>query len=256
MKIKNNVPDTYVKRSRDFQLMCDVFDVMNQGVKFDIDTLSSLSDTSRCRSSVLAYLQHKLGMHMDTHVSDDVLRTILKCFPYIVRKKGSREGITQAICLFLYVMHCNGDSDVEVYNVEDHADATGNYIIEVSVEETLPNVDILKNILKYVIPFGYKVNYTFYASQKGLQSDIATGDSINIILVDEDINSRTRGTNPVEEDYPGVIHGIGTTVVRVSKNSGYVMNQTYEKGVPKYNDHEKITVEQLSINNDTEVEEQ
>lgn len=228
LKLKNNVPDTYIKRSRDFQLLCDVFDVMNLGVKFDIDTLSSLSDTSRCRSSMLGYLQHKLGLHMDTYVTDDTLRTILKCFPYIVKKKGSREGITQAICLFLYIMHCHGRCDVDVYNVNNPSDVSGNYIVEVSVEESLPDADILVNLLKYVIPFGYKVNYIFYTSPKGLETYIAAGDEINIIIVNEDIGSRTRrlstnsdGSDSPEMNYPGVIHGIGTTVVRVSRDTSY-----------------------------------
>lgn len=227
MKIKNNVPDTYVKRSRDFQLLCDVFDVVNMGVKFDIDTLPSLSDTSRCRDSVLTYLQHKLGLYMDISVSDNVLRDILKCFPYIIRKKGSREGVSQAICLFLYATHCNGEYAVDVYNTEDDTNMTGNYIVEVSVEEVLPHVDLLRNILRYVIPFGYKINYTFYGTEDGLQTGAATSDEVNIILVDEDTSSRTRGRN--ENNYPGIIHGIGTTVIRVSRNSDYVLRS--DRGV-------------------------
>ena len=231
MKLKNNVPDTYVKRSRDFQLLCDVFDVMNQGVKFDIDTLSSLSDTTRCRSSMLVYLQHKLGLHMDKHITDDKLRVILKCFPHLVKKKGSRDGIVQAICLFLYIMHCNGEGTADVYNVTDTADMAGNYIVEVSVEESLPDVDILVNILKYIIPFGYKVNYTFYTSPKGLETHVANSDEVNIIIVDEDTGSQVRNTSSEGIDYPGVLHGVGTTVVRVSRDSSYKLDRTFESGV-------------------------
>jgi hypothetical protein len=243
-KLRDNVPDTYVKRSRDFQLMCDIFDIMNNGVKFDIDTITSLSDTSRCRDSMLSYLQHKLGLHMDTYVTDETLRPILKCFPYIVKKKGSRVGIIQAICLFLYVMHCNGGYEVSINNINDTADMAGNYIIDVAVEESLPDVDVLMNILKYVIPTGYKVNYLFYLSSDVDITNAKNSDEINIILVNEDMGSRVR-KSLVEQELPHAIGGLGTTVIRVSPSNEEIAVS------PDSNTFKVSTFEEMSIKEET-----
>ena len=79
-RLRNNVPDVYVKQSRDFQLMCDLFDIINNGIKFDIDTIIDLSDTTLCRESMLPYLQSKLGLDLSKEIPNDILRIILNSF--------------------------------------------------------------------------------------------------------------------------------------------------------------------------------
>ena len=69
-RIRDNVPDAYVKRSRDFQLLCDLFDIVNNGVKFDIDSIMDLSNTELTRESMLPYLQAKLGFN-SSFISND-----------------------------------------------------------------------------------------------------------------------------------------------------------------------------------------
>ena len=87
-RIKDSVPEIYLKESRDFQLLCDLYDLVNSGVKFDIDTITHLSDTNFCRGAMLRLLQEKLGLTLRDEVTDDTLRKILKCFPFIIRNKG------------------------------------------------------------------------------------------------------------------------------------------------------------------------
>jgi hypothetical protein len=125
-------------------------------------------------------------------------------------------------------MHCNGKSNVDVYNIEDTTSMCGNYIVEVSVEESLPDANVLVDILKYVIPFGYKVNYIFYTSQRELVTDVVNGDEVNIIIVDEDTGSKIVSG---DDNHYGALHGIGTTVIRLSRDSGYSIGKN-ETGVP------------------------
>ena len=193
-RVQENVPSVYVEKSRDFQMMCNVFDLMNNGVKFDIDTIKSLSDTTRCPQSLIKYLQHKLGFYSNVQMSDDTLRIILKCFPYLVRLKGSKRGVVESICLFLTTLGINGKQRIEVTNYEYSDDPCGNYIITLSIQHKALDVTILKEILKYIIPTGYIVKYSFFQSVDIPPTVIGASDMINITFVDKKAGSGIRAS--------------------------------------------------------------
>lgn len=233
-RLRNNVPDVYVKQSRDFQLMCDLFDIINNGVKFDIDTIIDMSDTTLCRESMLPYLQSKLGLQTSKEIPSDTLRTILKCFPYVVNNKGCRKGIEQAICLFLNIIYANCNHTIEIKNRDLNAPISGQYIVQIELEDNvLKNLFILDDILKYVIPTGYLLTYELSYSIDDLNTDVMPLDTIKITFVNESKTSKVRETftntemiddveiikkvynNPNDElDHtPGVIGAIGTTMI-------------------------------------------
>lgn len=47
-RLQNNVPEVYVKESRDFQLLCRLYDCILNGVKFDIDSMLNITDSKSC----------------------------------------------------------------------------------------------------------------------------------------------------------------------------------------------------------------
>lgn len=191
-KIRDNVPDVYVKKSRDFQLLCDLFDIVNNGVKFDIDSIMDLSDTTLTREAMLPYLQGKLGFKTSKALPQDKLRTLLKCFPSIVKKKGSRKGIEAAICLFLNAMHTDSTYDIHVFN-NDRQDVYGNYIVIVSINDNLlKNLNILDDLLTYVLPAGYKVNYELAYEVDTLRTNVHPKDTITVTLMNEHFGSIPR----------------------------------------------------------------
>ena len=221
-RLQDNVPDTYPKRSRDFQLMCNLFDLMNNGVKFDIDTIRSLSDTANCRDSMLTYLQHKLGLFINSDVTEETLRPILKCFPFILRKKGSKQGIVETICLFLTTMHSDGTHSVDILNYGD-GNMYGNYVISINVETTnqkIPNIDVLDQLLKYIAPTGYTINYRTFAGTSDFAMQATSKDEINILFVNEDYGSAPRrrdryGKLPMDSR---IVGSASTTVIRYTNS--------------------------------------
>ncbi len=193
------VPEVYVNKSRDFQLLCNMLDLVNNGVKFDIDTIINLSDTMSCRENMLSLLQHKLGFFTDIKINDDMLRTILKVFPYLVKNKGNKKGIVDSINLFLYINQSHsmipyatksyGNNPIEIINGAD--DISGSYIIKCNItSEIIRNVDILKALLQYVVPTGYFVTYQIYKGVSGMSMNILSDDStIDIIFKQDDEQS-------------------------------------------------------------------
>ena len=49
-RIEKNVPEIYVRESRDFQLFCRLYDCVFDGVKFDIDSMLNVLDTHSCNN--------------------------------------------------------------------------------------------------------------------------------------------------------------------------------------------------------------
>lgn len=227
VSIKKSVPEIYVKESRDFQLLCDLFDLVNSGVKFDIDTITHLSDTQLCRDSMLRFLQEKLGLSFRNSVTDETLRRILKCFPFIIRNKGTRRGIAEMVSLFLNIVYSDGSYEIVIENTNDNSNletmGLGNYVIAIitSVEDAcLKELDILDDLLKYVIPTGYKIDYSLNMGVVPFKSTTLSDSTVYVTVFDERKENRIRSsedkTSYEKESMRNNLHSIGAIVVRAS----------------------------------------
>lgn len=117
IRLQDNVPDVYVNNSRDFQLLCQIYDCVINGVKFDIDTITNIIDTSKCKESFMPLLSRKVGyVDPKTGISNSTLRLMNDSWPYIVRKKGSLSAIQEAINVFMKVKHIKASVDIVIVN--------------------------------------------------------------------------------------------------------------------------------------------
>lgn len=202
-RLQEHVPDVYPRKSRDFQLLCNIFDCMNGGVKFDIDSIRDTTNTDLCNERVLNFLQTKLGFFTNQNMNTTTQRLILKAFPYLVKNKGSRKGIEQAIQVFLKTQGVTGNISVHTINKQKVLHSTGLnklenvYIIELGIQTKLLDTMILDEILKYIIPAGYVVKYSFYQSYN-VDTEIFNSDTINIIFVQQSVNSGVRLTGETD----------------------------------------------------------
>ncbi len=187
-RLSNNVPDVYVRKSRDFQLLCNSFDVLQNGVKYDIDSICNIVNTEACNSKVIPLLQTKLGFFTPRHIDNETLRTVLSGFKNIVRDKGSRVGIRDAIEVYLKTINASADSLIKISNTyigpegEDLTQRKNTYVVEVAIEGQVLDTTLLTELLKYVLPAGYQLKYSFYAAYEQV-TPINQSDTIEIIFV-------------------------------------------------------------------------
>lgn len=118
MRLQNNVPEVYVEESRDFQLLCRIFDAMINGVKFDIDTVAEITDTKICNNRILSLLESRVGFFSDTTLDDESLRYIIKSFSYLLPNKGTFTGIKDAIYVFLKTQRLDSNIQIQISNAE------------------------------------------------------------------------------------------------------------------------------------------
>ena len=209
-RLQENMPDVYVRKSRDFQLLCNSFDAVFNSVKNDIDSITNVVDTRLCSERLLPLLQTKLGFFTNKHLTATELRTVLQAFKYIVRNKGSRTGIREAIEVFLKVANASNKSRIQIVDnfvsIDGHTSETrpGNtYIVEVAIEGQQMDTTLLTELLKYVLPAGYQLKYSFYNATQTV-TQIHDKDTVHIIFVDKSDNNGIRLTTSNNSDnrYP------------------------------------------------------
>lgn len=115
-RLQNNVPDGYVDKSRDFQVLCRLNDILINGIKFNIDSITKSLNSATCSNNLLSLLQTKLGFISNKTISDESLRYILMSFPYILKYKGSKQAIKETINLFIKLNDLNIDFDINYSN--------------------------------------------------------------------------------------------------------------------------------------------
>ena len=173
VRMQNNVPEVYVTQSRDFQLLCRMFDVIFNGIKFDVDATSRLTDTKHIQSSLLKLLQTKLGFFESSNL-DDELRIVLDAFPYIVKNKGSLKAIEQTLNVYLRINRI--DTPVKVNIIND-----GNTrLVQIMVKsKILLNTKVIDDVMKYILPTGYEVSYVFYQDASVGDVEVAQNDVVH-----------------------------------------------------------------------------
>lgn len=201
-RVQSNVPDVYTSFSRDFQLLCNVYDVVYNGVRFDISTMCDILDTRRIKENMLPYLQSKLGFFTVENFTAPILRTILLGFRDMIRYKGTLEGIYQAVYIYLHVLNVRESVVINVINKSQVQD----YIIEIKINGQLKNIEILKSLLDYVIPTSYRIVAAAYVPSDHVTS-IEQSDTFNLGWIESRYNdtvynpdNANKVTNTLNED--------------------------------------------------------
>ena len=197
IRLLNETPEVYSEKSRDFQLLCRLYDCVINGVKFDTDNIAKITDSHEIRTNLLPLLQTKLGFFTKIHMEDEALRRVLETFPLMVKNKGSLKAIGWAINVYLKTQGVRGSvlivntlENTTVYNtpLPDHTIIIGlNTIYQGSQTQ-------LREVLKYILPAGFMYYLYFYTSMEELTSLIVS-DATAVIYVSDDLNSMIRQKN-------------------------------------------------------------
>ena len=233
-RIQEKTPEVYTSTSRDFQLIGRLYDCIINGIKFDTDSILDIINTDFIDSRLLKLLQTKLGFFSDKYMTDEDLRYILKAFPYVVKNKGSLKGIEQAVSIFLKI---NGiRSKVRIRKI--NKSLSKPYTIEISLNMSYRDTTILSEILKYILPTGYNVEFKFIYDIGDLDLLLESKIGINVVVIKDSLSSLVRGNyieykNPIE-NY--LIGSVGETQISSPNDVTYMGTLTSGIFLPNYFD--------------------
>ena len=206
-RLQNNVPSTYIEQSRDFQLFCRLYDCINNGVQFDISTITDILDPIKVNDRIVKLLATRVGFITDIDIDNTVLRYILSAYPYIIRNKGTRKGIEAAVNAILHAEHSIKAATVEVINKPAEGSNQAEYSVNIYTPIILSSKTkkALNELLKYILPVGYVFDILPYDKLSGnepLETDLTLTTS-NIIAVQGPLTttSSVRGSNSQYKTY-------------------------------------------------------
>lgn len=172
IRIQRNVPSVYIDESRDFQLLCRLWEVWFAGAKNRADSIPHILDPDIADDSLLELLCTRVGFFPRIKIDAAVLREIIKAFPFIVKKKGTKEGIEQAVYTILKAEEdprALGEISVEITTRQENGESVADILI--STQNKIYNKDALQELLRYVIPFGFIYSIQQYSEAEPLKDD-------------------------------------------------------------------------------------
>lgn len=170
--MENEVPEVYVAKSRDFQVLMRLLSAAFNANRVDIQQLQFLSDARRINERLLPLLQTKIGFFTKKTFTTEELRDVCDIFATDVRDKGARIGIEEAIRTFFAARNITTDFYIDIKN-ELPEDVDGEpYSISIGLSQEVGDIDLLEEILRYIIPTGYFLTIFIYRDWDNSEIDV------------------------------------------------------------------------------------
>lgn len=236
IRLQDMTPDVYTRESRDFQLLCRAYDCVFNGVKFDIDSMLDIVDTKMCNAILLQLLQTKIGFFSSASITDAELRLILEAFPVLIKNKGSKKSIIQALNIFLKLNNIKTGCYLNIVNESTDKNLWEDYTINIGIESSPTNLTVLSELLRFIVPTGYKISYFFYSGSSQASKYIIT-DEFEFVYTNDYLRSLVLANSD------GIV--LGDPIVVSDVIAGYYYNGEF------YLDAEHTTVITPILNSDT-----
>lgn len=223
IKFQDLMPEVYYKRSRDFQYIGRLFDLVLNNAKMNTDIISSLPLNPDMDPRLLDLLALTLGFKSKHEYNTKQLAALCSIFPFVLRNKGSKLAIETACNALLNAEGITKEASIEVKN----------QTVSIFLPSELSDLNLLKDLLNYILPAGmscsivreatlvlpksttlvnyqdYVVNYTNTSKESKDLWDEVTSKSI--ILKQTGTNA-TSAKEQRAKDHAGVF--VNTSIVR------------------------------------------
>ena len=169
IRYQEMVPDWYIEKSRDFQVLCRMYDFVLNSAKYNIDSMANLTDTRRVKDTVLPLLGDKLGIYDREAYSN---RQLLDALPIAIKYKGALKSIKVLLNAFLDSMNVfnnvlalyakNEEEAKEINDMLNRNDIVPFTIVIIfNTFPSLTNLHVLNEYMRMVVPTGMYVEYAF-----------------------------------------------------------------------------------------------
>ena len=239
IKLQELTPKVFYTKSRDFQFIGRLYDIVLNAAKTDADAIRYINDTSTCDSTLLNLLASTLGFKATRHYNTVQLRAICGTLTKIIRAKGSIRAVSLACDAVLAAEGLKETADYSFNN--------GN--LTIFLPYTLSDTALIEDLFDYIIPAGIscdiirEMKVTVEAETiidikhdvKLYVSDLAN-DTPNAIKLDTDPIDKTLGqlveTNfkkrngfAQNSDYPGIMDNVAIAKYEYPKETAVTNEQ-------------------------------
>lgn len=188
-RTQDNVPQVYVEKSRDFQLLGRLIDCLQAGVKFDIDTILDITSPMNIRDNLLQLLCTKVGFFPTIDIDANILKYIVAAFPYILKYKGTVRAIEYAVRTIIKSEYStiaqNSPPIVYIYGSDGEEHGYDNFSIIIYTNINEYSIQALDEVMKYIKPIGYTYEIQTIASADELHEILHMHDDIKTTVASD-----------------------------------------------------------------------
>ena len=147
IKIQDETPSIYYNKSRDFQFIGRLFEIMLNYSKTNTDLLYSLPSKNTDFADLLALT---LGINLKHDYNTDQLMAICSIFPTILKNKGTFNALK---LVGDTILHAEGITDNFDYQFD-----SDNYTLTIFIPIELTDLSLFNDLLEYILPAGVCYN--------------------------------------------------------------------------------------------------
>ena len=150
IRLQDLVPNVYYEKSRDFQFIGRLFDIVLNSVKTNSDTLYNLPSGKNKDERLLNLLAFTLGFQPKHHYNSKQLEAICSVLPLVIKNKGSLNAIIIATNA---ILHAEGLTQSLSYSI------TPRESITLYLPTQLSDLTLLSDLMNYILPAGLYRNF-------------------------------------------------------------------------------------------------
>ena len=150
IRLQDLVPNVYYEKSRDFQFIGRLFDIVLNSVKTNSDTLYNLPSGKNKDERLLNLLAFTLGFQPRHHYNSKQLEAICSVLPLVIKNKGSLNAIIIATNA---ILHAEGLTQSLSYSI------TPRESITLYLPTQLSDLTLLSDLMNYILPAALYCNF-------------------------------------------------------------------------------------------------
>ena len=199
LDIEKLTPEIYSKDSRDFQFFCKLLALVVNSAQYNANNITNMYDPHKCNDRMLDLLCSMFNYQPKNNPTDQDLRVILTNYSRLMKNKGNRLGIEQAVAMAMKLQHLDKNFTVTIRkmvndnNVDEKTAYDDNHNLQYNKDKSfIINVGIndafemkyLREFLDLVKPVGflyeaYQVNVGKYSSKVDTKFEIVSDTFTN-----------------------------------------------------------------------------
>lgn len=155
-RLEDNVPEVYVEKSRDFQLLCRILNIFLAAAIEESAKIPGNWDLDSLDERLLPLAARKLGLVESSYFPPKILRNICKSWNHIVRNKGTERAVREAAYA---VLSANQDiTELEVSRTatdQIYEQGSGGITVRLTAStSSIEDLVYLEKLLPYILPAG------------------------------------------------------------------------------------------------------
>lgn len=160
IKLQNYTPEVYYKKSRDFQFIGRLYDLVLNSVKTNTDLLYSLPVGENMNDQLVDLITLSLGFKPKHNYSTQQLLAICSIFPTLLRKKGTLQAVQLACTTILASEGIITKPNVEMIS-SNRQSAKVLDTLHIGIPPELSDITLIQDLLSYIIPAGMLIDLTY-----------------------------------------------------------------------------------------------